>query len=84
MRGPGEWRLGVCDQWSRPSLMAPEHARTGALKLARHWLEAWEKEGVASREVLELQHRNGSRWQAMEIALSSSTQLINSPTGRVT
>jgi len=59
----GAW--GCVISGAGPSLMALSTADKAA-QVGRAMVEAWEKEGVASRaEVLELQH-HGSRWQAME------------------
>ena len=59
----GAW--GCVISGAGPSLMALSTADKAA-QVGRAMVEAWEKEGVASRaEVLELQH-HGSRWQAIE------------------
>lgn len=59
----GAW--GCVISGAGPSLLALTSAENAA-SVGRAMVQAWEKEGVASRsEVLELQH-HGSHWEAVE------------------
>jgi len=80
MRRLAEWRLGVCDQWSGPSLDGPSTAGQGGSSWARHGGgPGRRKASPHGPELLELQHHGsaGRPWQ--DSPLNSSTQMINSP-----